>query len=262
MRIAFLASLAIFIVLYIYIVYIHENLKDKKENKEFLKKRNKLSYWIRNCPTFLNPENFLGMFNNIDTNTLNLQYFPEAIGRYNFIDEYKFTFKEMKNLINDFIPCLIYENIKGDEIIVIPNIDPNANPVILFDIVPRTKFEDLNDIGFLPETFSNSKTYTIKTDHEIDAMDFRVFAEKSFQTYKIGAASILVDRDKLQEKGFSGYGVIILYLSDKMAKECIDNAERNCLGSCIDRLYREGRFKGIVATYATFNPKEYYINEY
>ena len=42
MRIAFLASLAIFIVLYIYIVYIHENLKDKKENKEFLKKRNKL----------------------------------------------------------------------------------------------------------------------------------------------------------------------------------------------------------------------------
>ena len=164
MRIALLASLAIFIVLYIYIVYIHENLKDKKENKEFLKKRNKLSYWIRNCPTFLNPENFLGMFNNIDTNTLNLQYFPEAIGRYNFIDEYKFTFKEMKNLINDFIPCLIYENIKGDEIIVIPNIDPNANPVILFDIVPRTKFEDLNDIGFLPETFSNSKTYTIKRD--------------------------------------------------------------------------------------------------
>lgn len=47
-----------------------------------------------------------------------------------------------------------------------------------------------------------------------------------------------------------------------MAKECIDNVERNCLGSCIDRLYREGRFKGIVATYATFNPKEYYINEY
>lgn len=200
MRIAFLASLAIFIVLYIYIVYIHENLKDKKENKEFLKKRNKLSYWIKNCPTFPNPENFLGMFNNIDTNTLNLQYFPEAIGRYNFIDEYKFTFKEMKNLINDFIPCLIYENIKGDEIIVIPNTDPNANPVILFDIVPRTKFEDLNDIGFHPETFSNSKTYLIKTDHEIDAMDFRVFAEKSFQTYKIGAASILVDRDKLQEK--------------------------------------------------------------
>lgn len=93
-------------------------------------------------------------------------------------------------------------------------------------------------------------------------MDFRVFAEKSFQTYKIGAASILVDRDKLQEKGFNGYGVIILYLSDKMVKECIDNAERNCLGSCIDRLYREGRFKGIVATYTTFNPKEYYINEY
>ena len=125
-----------------------------------------------------------------------------------------------------------------------------------------TKFEDLNDIGFHPETFSNSKTYLIKTDHEIDAMDFRVFAEKSFQTYKIGAASILVDRDKLQEKGFNGYGVIILYLSDKMVKECIDNAERNCLGSCIDRLYREGRFKGIVATYTTFNPKEYYINEY
>lgn len=58
MRIALLASLAIFIVLYIYIVYIHANLKDKKENKEFFKKRNKLSYWIRNCPTFLNPENF------------------------------------------------------------------------------------------------------------------------------------------------------------------------------------------------------------
>lgn len=262
MRIAFLASLAIFIVLYIYIAYIHENLKDKKENKEFLKKRNKLSYWIRNCPTFLNPKKFLGMFNNIDTNNLNLQYFPEAIGRYNFIDEYKFTFKEMKNLIDDFIPCLIYENIKGDEIIVIPNSDPNANPVILFDIVPRTKFEELNDIGFLPETFSNSKTYTIKTNHEIDEMDFGVFDKKSFQTYKIGTASILVDRDKLQEKGFSGYGVIILYLSDKMAKECIDNAERNCLGSCIDRLYRKGRFKGIVATYATFNPKEYHINEY
>lgn len=34
MRIALLASLAIFIVLYIYIVYIHANLKDKKENKE------------------------------------------------------------------------------------------------------------------------------------------------------------------------------------------------------------------------------------
>lgn len=44
MRIALLASLAIFIVLYIYIVYIHANLKDKKENKEFFKKRNKLSY--------------------------------------------------------------------------------------------------------------------------------------------------------------------------------------------------------------------------
>lgn len=38
MRIALLASLAIFIVLYIYIVYIHANLKDKKENKEFFKK--------------------------------------------------------------------------------------------------------------------------------------------------------------------------------------------------------------------------------
>lgn len=262
MRIVVLASLAIFIVLYIYIVYIRVNFKGKKENKEFLKKRNKLSYWIRNCPTFPNPENFLGMFNNIDTNTLNLQYFPEAIGRYNFIDEYKFTFKEMKNLINDFIPCLIYENIKGDEIIVIPNTDPNANPVILFDIVPRTKFKDLNDIGFLPETFSNSKTYIIKTDHKIDDTDFRIFAEKDFQTYKIGVASIIVDRDKLREKGFNSYGVIIFYISNKMAEECINNAERNCLGSCIDRFYKQGRFDGIVATYATFNPKEYHINEY
>lgn len=34
---------------------------------------------------------------------------------------------------------------------------------------------------------------------------------------------------KLQEKGFSGYVVIILYLSDKMAKECIDNGSSlNC----------------------------------
>ena len=38
MRIAFLASLPIFIVLYIYIVYIHANLKDKKENKNSLRK--------------------------------------------------------------------------------------------------------------------------------------------------------------------------------------------------------------------------------
>lgn len=38
MRIVVLASLAIFIVLYIYIVYIRVNFKGKKENKEFLKK--------------------------------------------------------------------------------------------------------------------------------------------------------------------------------------------------------------------------------
>lgn len=39
MRIVVLASLAIFIVLYIYIVYIRVNFKGKKENKEFLKKK-------------------------------------------------------------------------------------------------------------------------------------------------------------------------------------------------------------------------------
>ena len=260
MRFVILTCLIFFIGFFI--VYICTSIGAKKEDKEFSKKRNKLSHWIRNCPTFPAPENFLRMFNNIDTNTLNLQYFPQAIGRYNFIDEYKFTFKEMKNLLDDLIPCLVYENIKGDEIIVIPNTDPKSNPVILFDIIPRTKFEDLNGIGFSRETYNSSKTYTVKSSKRLEWADFREFDENKLQTYKIGTASIMVDEDKLREKGFSGYGLIVLRLSEQAVNNCIDQAEKNVLGSCIDTLYMQGRFKGIVATYSVFNPKEYHINEY
>lgn len=260
MRIALLASLAIFIVLYIYIVYIHANLKDKKENKEFFKKRNKLSYWIKNCPTFPNPKNFLGMFNNIDTNTLNLQYFPEAIGRYNFIDEYKFTFKEMGNLKDRSIPCLVYENIKGDEIIIIPNSDSKANPLILFDIVPRTKFKDLDGIGFNEKTLTNPKTYSFKTRNIFEISDSCSY-QSEVQEYKTGAAGIIAEENELQKRGFTGSGIFVVYFTPKEAPNCIAQAAQNTLGTYLENLYKRERFDGVVATYSIFNPKDYCIND-
>lgn len=247
-------------VIFLVVSYIWICRKEKKETKSFLSKKRKLSEMIRCCPSFPNPEDFLRMFNDIDTNTLNFQYFPKAIGRYDFIDEYKFTFKEMGNLKDRSIPCLVYENIKGDEIIIIPNSDSKANPLVLFDIVPRTKFKDLDGIGFNEKTLTNPKTYSFKTRNIFEISDSCSY-QSEVQEYKTGAAGIIAEENELQKRGFTGSGIFVVYFTPKEATNCIAQAAQNTLGTYLENLYKRERFDGVVATYSIFNPKDYCIND-